>query len=598
MPKIEFTQEEVNEYLKDRDESKHHFYKETVEIAQSMSVHANGHFPEKLIGERRPNEPAEVLEYRKKIFKPKTKPVFTRVMSSLAKIRRSQDWGIKYVNHNDFPRIKVEDSLEWYFEKDFPFFTSVTNWAFTVLLRKSIIDPNAVIFVRPIEYEVQPNEYLRPFPYFFDSVLVHQFVENDYAVLENPEGATYYVRSKPQKGRSFYFVTTKEIIRYDQVDNKNNYAIALQWAHGLEMLPVFKVKGLLIDQGENSFLYESRLSGMIPELDEAIREYSDLQASIVTSAYSERWEYAQNECLACKGSRQRRNELYTFPGCGQPEFVECGDCGGKGYVVSGPYSKMLIRPLNNAIEGGGTPPIPPAGYIEKDVEIIKLQTESVDKHIYSALASVNMQFLDQSPLNVSGLKTEVDKDELNNTVHSIAEDTVSNIDNYAYIAARYRYGLLYSFDEIEEMLPMINVPEKYDLIGSSKIIEEIKAAKDARLSPVLINEMERDVAKKKFYSMPEVEDRLQLVLDLDPLPNVSEDDKMSRLSNKGITQETYIISSNIQEFVTRAIDENEKFVDLPLKEQKAIMMTYAKEIVQPPVQVVIPEMEPVEDDAE
>jgi hypothetical protein len=54
---------------------------------------------------------------------------------------------------------------------------------------------------------------------------------------------------------------------------------------------------------------------------------------------------------------------------------------------------------------------------------------------------------------------------------------------------------------------------------------------------------------------------------------------MSRLSNKGILPESYIISSNINEFVQRAIDEDPNFVEKLLKDQKAVMIKYAGEIL-------------------
>lgn len=585
--KLEFSQTEVNDYIKNTDDSRHYFYKTTVEIAESMATHADGRFPEKLIAERRPNEPDEVLAYRKSIFIAKTKPVFTRVISSLMKIRRSTDWKIEYKEESDFPLVREQETLENYLEHDFPYFTSVTNWAFSELLRKTIIDPNAVLFVRPLSFDVEETDYLKPYPYIFPAAEVLDYVEDDYAVLRNPEGSKFYIRNKIQTGESYYFVTSERIFKYDQIDSKKNFDLTLDYEHGLGMLPVFKIGGILIDRTDNYALYESLLSGMVPELDEAIREYSDLQAAMVTSAYPERWEYAQNECLTCKGTPQRMNPAYTGVGCGQSEFLTCNDCGGRGYAVAGPYSKIIVRPVNNAVENGSQIPSPPGGHLEKDVEIIKLQTESVDRHIYNALAAHNFQFLDQSPLNVSGAAKEIDKDELNNQAHAVAERMVQSIDNYILITARYRYKSIYAFDEIDEMLPTIAVPERFDLIGSSNIGAELKEAKDANLNPVILNEMEKDYAGKKYYSDPDVAKRLSLVLQLDPLPNVTEENKMIRLSNKGISQETYVISSNIQEFVNRAMEEVKDFEDKPVKEQKAVLLEYAKAITTAEVENII-----------
>lgn len=53
---------------------------------------------------------------------------------------------------------------------------------------------------------------------------------------------------------------------------------------------------------------------------------------------------------------------------------------------------------------------------------------------------------------------------------------------------------------------------------------------------------------------------------------------MSRLSNKGITEEAYIISSNIQDFVRRAIEEDPQFAEKEVKDQRAKMLEYAEEV--------------------
>ncbi len=121
--------------------------------------------------------------------------------------------------------------------------------------------------------------------------------------------------------------------------------------------------------------------------------------------------------------------------------------------------------------------------------------------------------------------------------------------------------------------------------------------KKSGVSPVITDAMEEEYADKRFPDQPEVGQELALIHKLDPLSNVSEDNKMSMLSNKGITQETYIISSNIKEFVQRATDEDADFAAKPLKDQKAKMLEYAKAQVAaativPPADFTMPEDEP------
>lgn len=580
--KLIFTQKEIDNYTKQRPEGFHPFYKDAVRIAYDMRVHADGIYPQKMIEERRPNEPLEVKDYRKIIWKPKTKPTFSKIFSELQKIRRSSEWGMRFDDKLKFPLIREGETLEDYTTKYYPGFDSITNWAFTLLLRKYIIDPNAVCIVLPdFEDEVAETDFVKPIPVIYESHNVIDFVQDDFVVVNDPKGAWYTAADGRRiKGRRIIIVTTKEVIRYDQINGKGEFSISLQEAHELPELPAFQLKGVIIDQIDFNYLYESRIAGIIPELDEALREYSDLQAGKVCHLYAERWEYSQHECTACKGTSRRRNSNYTGPDCNLPEFLTCEAPGCvNGYVVAGPYSKIIIRP-NHTLEGQSPVPNPPAGFIEKDVEIIKVMEESVEKHIYSALSAINFEFLGETPLSESGKAKQVDQDALNNTVHSIAEDLVSVIDNVVRITAFFRYKNIYSSEDIFTMLPAINVPERYAVMASTISVEEFKALKESGASAVILAATEMEVANRRLQSDNELLEFVTLCLKLDPLASVTEDNKMSMLSNKGITQVSYIISSNIQEFVKRAMLEDPKFAEKDTKKQLEVLKKYADEVVK------------------
>lgn len=572
--------DDIKPYFEDKGK-RHYYYSKSNECCARFAPHSDGVYPEELIECRRPNEPIEVKDYRKKIWKPKTKPTFTKIVSSLSKIRRSSDWSVKYPQ-DVFSKIAEGEKLEDYCEKNFPYFQSVTNWVFSVLLKPYLTDPNGVIFMMPLEMDqVDPTQFLEPYPSIVDSCNVIEFEEGERAILRIPEGCMYEVRQGRgtylTAGKSYYVVDEMVIERWDQIDNKGNYNIVSSYQHGLDTLPVFKIGGLICESEGRHFLYESRIEGILPDLDEALREYSDLQAAKVLHIFPERWEFTQNECGICKGLGKRPNPNW-FEGCSDsvPAEVPCNAPGcSNGYIAAGPYTKMLIRPTNNALEGGGTIPNPPAGYVEKDVEIVKVMEESVKQHIRDALGAINFQFLDQIPQDQSGVAKEVDKEELNNTVHAIAEDLVRVMDRTYGLIGLYRYKTLYTPQEITAMMPSIAVPEHYDLLSSQFMQTELDSAKKAKMNPIIINAMEIEYSGKRFMDDPEIKDRLELVLRLDPLPNISADEKMAMLSNSTITKETAIISDNINEFVQRAIEEDNNFPQKTLKEQKAKMMEYA-----------------------
>lgn len=568
LPPINFGFVELKEYFIGKRRSM--YYEQSVKKRKEFLPHSDGEYPADVIERQRPNEPDLVKQFRKEIWQPITKPKFSQIVSSLGKIRRSSDWSIKYPqSSNEFSMITDDETLEQYCEKNFPFFESITNWVFSVLIKPYLIDPNAVVLVMPLESEVATNEHLKPYPYIFNCADVFDFVPNEYAILRNPKGST-----KMRDGGSFFVITTARIQIWEQVNSKT-YVIGDEWEYNIGELTAFKLSGIISESHGQDFLFESRIVGVLPNLNESVAEYTDLQAAKRLHVYPERWQYSQHECVTCKGAGVVKNPNYIQGGTAPMQHA-CGTCGGLGYVSNtGPYSMMIVKPP----QAGSTQqaPTPPAGFIEKDVEIVRIMEESWRRHIYDALAAINFQFLDQTPLNQSGTAKEVDKEELNNTVHAIAEDLVRVMDKvYKYIAY-YRYSKLYAIDQINEMLPSIAVPEHFDLLSSQFMQEEVGKAKTSKLNPVIVNAMEVEYTGKRFINEPAVKDLLELILKLDPFPNISEEDKMSRLSNKGITDIDYIISSNILSFVRRALNDNADFMTLDLDAQNKILQVYAQQ---------------------
>lgn len=577
MPKLEFTPAELKAYFTDK--RKYYYCDKARDKEKEMRVHADGIFPGCLIEERRPSESEEVLKYRKKIFKPITKPYFGKIENTLQKIRRSSDWSIKYPDAS-FDRVMEGEKMNDYAEHNYPEFESLTNWAFSLLLRNYLIDANALVVVAPLTLPDDATDYLEPVATIFNSCDVIDFADGDYAVIENKVGSTRYRGSDGKPGRSFYVITTEWVWRYEATDGRGNYAVTFEHQHELEMLPVFKLGGIVIDVYGTHSLYESRIAGILPQFDEALREYSDLQAAKVLHMFPREWEFTQNECLACKGSGTRIDNTQNPP-CN----VECKACEGRAYIASGPYSKMLVRP---AAADQQQVPNPAAGIIQRDSKIIELQETSVDGHIYKALAAINFEFLTAIPLNQSGTAKEVDKDELNNMVHSIAEDIVRIMDKVYYWIALYRYSALYTPEQIYEMLPQIAVPEKYDILGAAYYQEQMKGIIDSKLNPAIRNAMEITFATKAFNSEPKVAEEVALILSLDPLAGIGEDDKMSRLSNNGITQLDYVVSSNINKFVAELVEKDPKFVELDITKQKEAVYKLGKSQMDAQTAEIIP----------
>ena len=549
---------------------KHPGYKDTVDLYDEIRVHANGEMPVNLIHERRPSETDEIFAYRKKIYEPVTKSTMSRVIRVLSKIKRSSDWTINYLTKMP-GQVADGETLEDYCEKDFPYTNSVTNWAFSVLLKNVLIDPNAVIMVCPLNQEAEENEYLEPFPIIYNSDQVYEFIEDKLAILLSTE-------QTEQKGKIFYVVDEVEIQRWEQKGNSTDFILTNTYVHGLEEMPVFKIGGVFKKAYNSDVVYESHIAGMIPYLNEAVREYSDMQAEVVQHIFSERWEWVNQYCNECYDSLAGVSTGKIQSGNGK-RTITCTKCNGTGLMGTGPYKKMQIRPGKESL-GESPAPIPPAGFIEKNVEIAKLQAERVDSHQYKALSAINMQFLDQTPLNQSGKAKEVDKEELNNFVYTIAEDIVKTMNTLYYFIGEYRYKLIVaSDDERSEYLPIIHIPEKFDLTSSTMLVDELSKLNDSKASPTILRAVEADFCAKRFDTTPEVKQFMQCIFKLNPLPTMDLTDAQMALNANGITKQDFITYCNIDQFVRRAFFEDENFGALDLDKQKEIIAGYATELM-------------------
>ena len=527
---------------------RHEDYEDAVEMYEELETHADGEYPGELIDQRRPAESDEIKHYRKKIFVPITKPVFTKVYNSLMKIRKSQDWMISFPN--ELPAVIAEDeSPEKYLMYKMPRNGSITNWMFSVCFKQYLIDANAAVLTLPTNWEKQDNQYYEPYPMIFNSEDVLDYKEGLYYVLKEHD-------------EDLYWVIQPDIIQKFEV---KDYAVreVFQMVNTLGYIPVRHLYGMIIENYKERALYESRISGIVPKMNEALREYSDLQAEIVQHIHSTMWSMQPQQCGRCKGLGEIPKEN-SAP-------IKCPSCSGKGLLPLNPFEHLVLpapRPGDPAI------PTPPIGYVTKQTDIAKLQEERIRQHIYDALSAINMEFLADTPLSQSGVAKQVDREELYSFVHSIAEDVVRIMDEIIYDICAWRYSGV--TNDIRVLLPYIPVPERFDMLSGKVLVDELTSMVNAKVDPAIINAAQIELAGKKFNDS-DVKDLVVLKLKLDPFAGVPEENISLQRMYNAIDQNDLIIHANINKFVTRALEEVQDFANLSYADQMAVMLRYAQE---------------------
>lgn len=549
----------LEQYL--RKGKRHYNFDKAVDIYNHLSFHIDGYVykqqPENpyfklLIDDRRPSESVVIKDYRRKIYTSQTKSTCFKVINSLKKIVKSQDWKIDYSKTKTPPRVKDTESMEVYCEKDYPVFKSIENWLYSYAIKQILTDPNGAVVVMPLSFDVASNDYLKPFATFVHSDKIYDFEHNHFIVFES-NMMTEYPTGDGRKGKEpiIVIMDTHSVWYAKRINNNYDWTVEHVYDHNMAELPAFLGGGVYKEINDETPLFDSFMSAMLPSLDVASREFSDLDAEVVQHIYSTMWYMSGENCSACAGvGKVARDGKQTI----------CPDCKGQGVVNKSPYNDLIVK---KSVFEQGNIPTPPAGYISKPTEIVTLQDSRIKNHLSNALSSINMEFLAQTPLSESGIAKEVDRDELNNFVYGVAYHFVENVLNPVYqMTANWRYSeTVQNEDMRKQMCPYIVVPEKFDLLSEDALLDNISKATQSDVDAVIISEMQIDYINKKFREMPEIRRKLIATNELNPFVGVSSEEIDNMLLAGVITKKDAIKSIYINTFIDQAIANDKSFLE-------------------------------------
>lgn len=574
-------------------------WQDAVNYYNKLRVHADGELPIWLIKDARPNESAEARDYREKIYEPETQNPIERVFGVFEKIRRSPDWMIRF--NDEVPAIiRDGETLQDYLTEKYPVYNSFEDWLFEDGLRNAGLDANAVLAVIPKDFAVAPNEFLQPIVQIYNSPNVVDFVADDYAVLKSAElssllppdrqkalaGANSisseynsdwksryqfnkYITETFRIGQVYYVITLIDYQKWEATSD-GSYQLTQQFIHNLNELPAWQMPGKFQSRTGSYVLKRTLLKPMVPHLNKAARESNDLDAGIVKHWHLQKWYINNTKCKACNGSGK-------VPSDNGP--VDCKKCEGKGRPTgTSPFEDIVIEP---AALGQQNVPVPPIGYLNIPSEIVKIANDRIADHIYKALEAVNMEHLDDTQLNQSGNAKAYDGDEVNTMLYAFAEIITTIANTSVYFMNKLRNKNLVAGDEaLKKLLPVIPVPEKFDVVNAGMLLTEYQSAKTAGLNSIILREMQKDISQKKFYANPEVKDFVQTVMELDPFPEKTAEEK-ALLEGQGLVTKVDIILSNyISDFVQQAMEENKDFLSMKRSQKREVLLKYANEKLQ------------------
>lgn len=577
---IDIDSKEFKEYLKDIKKHRHSFYNETVDYAVRIGVHAYGHKPEAILERTRPRESEDIKEYRLNSYEPKTKAKFDEALKVVKKMFNESLYSInwpesvgKYINE--------DQTLEIYCTENFPKRNSVVNYFKEEGLKYMLGNPNGWFCITPGP-EKEETEFKEPSITFYkedqildvcsDFLLIHLSGElgKDAELLFIDEMSYYY----------FYEERSKD-------NRKVEYVLEEERIHNLGEFPAWPAGGIV--EGE---VYQSYFDSAVPFWNKAIAHDSDLDGVLVNHAFPQFWA-VEIDCNECDGSGET---VTNIKGSDTHKSITCQGCRGSGKQISrSPYTHLSV---NQETLNDNPAIAPPGGYISPPSDIIELLDKKVDTLMDQGMKALKMHVIigdDQS-----GRAKEWDRKELNESIREIS-DTVFNIHigNTFYYVNKLRYSVVLqnNNDKLDEQIPTINTPKHFDILTVDDLTNEVKIASEAGISSHYVTTLTKDITSKRFSSNVKEKDTLLCIMDLDPFPNVSFDDKMLMLSDRTVDRADIIISNNIKKFVYRAINEEKDFLNKEPREKYEVMQKYALEM-KPPEETVNIHEQPRQDRAE
>ena len=523
-------------------------------LSEEILLHSTGeiHLIHELLSTRFPSEPWHIMEYRLQNIARITKTYFNKIVTTLAKIERADDYVIKFKDTN----------FQTFCEEQVTEYKDLSNWFFRVGLKKMLEEPNGFVLVFP-EFDSENEDLLTGISLqCFDAKQIVYLSEDRDLIVVQVNKDSYLI---------FDNDSIVNIIVEDRFAKKLKYKAVTILEHNLGRLPVVFFGGLVYKTGHNP-IHESFISGVVPFWNQAMIEFNDKQAGIKQHLFPEKWRYISGTCPDCNGNGKK-----FFDGVGGKLLSEaCHKCGGTGDPPTGQFSEILIQPgqlLDKDI------PKPPVGYVQKDFSAIEYLDKDIKNNLYAGLAAVNMEFLMERPIDQSGVSKEMDRQELNSFIFQIASHVTQNILTpiYRLIAEWYYWG---TNTNIEAAIPGIKTPVHYDYLTTDNYESTVTRIRQAGVSPYIVQALERRYIEKQFENFTDDQNYLLTINKLDPLPAYTFEQKEKLFKSGAVTRRDFICSVNIEPIMKQIMWDRVKFYNFDYNKQVEILYQYTDKLIQ------------------
>lgn len=525
---------EIEKYIKD-------FFKidnsaivaKWISIFDQMAVHTRKKIPTELLLKQRPNEEEHILDYRLCNYRAITYGSMNRALDSVSRILNKIQFDIicddvtkQYLKSKNFSAQSTQYDFTTFFEK--------------IILKRGIEDPNGFLVWLPTGAGlIDDAQKVAPKPYLFYSSQLYDASEDVISFLSEEkspinrggtitmDGEVYYILTK----QWFYKLVQKtaEIPPSAELKNGRKAKFILEpiYEHKIGEIPALVLGG---DMNADGY-FESFFAPYCAFGDQAISQFSDWQAVMVTSAFPYTEEFYTEELYS--------PNFDSTPGTGEEKYNEEKKLVP---IPRTPYG-VRMRPIPKSLKGqelmgeAALPiDVPFKRFISPDINIAKYSGESWEKLIEYAEDALHLNL--KSNFNQTEAAKDTDKEEHYAMIDKIANNFFDHLmtNSVKYIAC---YLTRKTIDKVEAS---INKPMSNKIKTEQDLIEEVSSLTTSKAPDVFISEVTNELARRRFSGNLLSKKIFEVISIIDPLYIKSTGEKIQLVNSGVITKDAFIRS--------------------------------------------------------
>lgn len=525
---------------------------------KKMVLHTQEFEAEKLIDTRRPNEPLDVNKYRKDNFEHITGYVIIRAINNLQ----------RYFSQSK-ATVKTDADTTAYLSDVISFDTYLNQR----VINRMIEDANGLlVWWVDDEGVTDPTIKVQPRPMLVLSQDVRHFTE-DYVSFKtrNKSFVTNSKGDEIKEGEIYFIVDKTGYYTYTQVGRRSDKKFILKTHYEQEFkeVPVIVLGGesrtKIDEQGEELNYLTSFFAGFVPFANEAIRQFSDHQAIMITTGFPVR----EVEGIACEVCNEK-----GVVDNGE-ETIRCKECNGTGVrVPTSPYGVYIKRPSSNTLDGGGDGSRDSVRFVSPDVAILQESGRHWKDMLFYAESALNINYtLDSAQ---SGKAKELDRENLTAMLDRIGMNLYMNIYRKTVMIVQ----ALLSRGEKTEVSIML--PNSFKIRSEKELVDELNSLIEKDSSILLIVEVNKELIRKRYAGNANIIHLVDLLSLYDPFfgyPNSKLQD-MNATGQIDVTEfRRSLFSYNTA--IKIMTDKGEEFVEMTFEQfEKQMDVLIAPKLIQ------------------